>query len=100
MVLGDANATACSQQITNLAHQVLRDMGYRVVLNTPYAGGFTTRNYGKPNEYAHALQIEVNRALYMDEQSITRSDGFSQLADNLSYLIEALTRIDVSVLKG
>lgn len=99
MVLGDANGSACNQRITNMAHQVLRDMGYRVVLNTPYAGGFTTRNYGKPAENAHALQIEVNRALYMDERSITRSSGFAKLAQDLSKLIEALVGVDLNLLK-
>lgn len=99
MVLGDANGSACNQRITNMAHHVLRDMGYRVVLNTPYAGGFTTRNYGKPAENAHALQIEVNRALYMDERSITRSGGFAKLAQDLSKLIEALVAIDLNLLK-
>ena len=99
MVLGDANGSACTQRITNMAHQVLRDMGYRVVLNTPYAGGFTTRNYGKPAENAHALQIEVNRALYMDERTITRSGGFAKLAQDLSKLIEALVGVDLNLLK-
>ena len=99
MVLGDANGSACTQRITNMAHQVLRDMGYRVVLNTPYAGGFTTRNYGKPAENAHALQIEVNRALYMDERTITRSGGFAKLAQDLSKLIEALVAVDLNLLK-
>lgn len=99
MVLGDANGSACNQRITNMAHQVLRDLGYRVVLNTPYAGGFTTRNYGKPAENAHALQIEVNRALYMDERSITRSGGFAKLAQDLSKLIEALVGVDLNFLK-
>jgi len=99
MVLGDANGTACNQKITNLAHRVLRDQGYRVVLNSPYAGGFTTRHYGVPQDNVHALQIEVNRALYMDEQTITRSPGFDALAAHLKQLIEALTSIDVSFLK-
>ncbi len=99
MVLGDANGTSCNQQITNLAHRVLRDMGYRVVLNTPYAGGFTTRNYGKPLENRHALQIEVNRALYMDEDTITRADGFAKLAHDLGALIESLSGIDMDTLK-
>jgi len=99
MVLGDANGTSCAPKVINLAHQVLRDMGYKVVLNTPYAGGFTTRHYGKPLNNRHALQIEVNRALYMDEQSITRSNGFAKLAGNLTTLIDALTGIDPEELK-
>lgn len=98
MVLGDANGTACTPHVTNMVHRVLQDMGYRVVLNSPYAGGFTTRHYGVPAARGHALQIEVNRALYMDEQSISRSNGFAKLAGDLSTLIEAICAIDVNVL--
>ena len=94
MVLGDANGTSCTPHVTNLAHRTLRDMGYRVVLNSPYAGGFTTRHYGRPAEHGHALQIEVNRALYMDEHAIARNQGFAKLAGNLGRLIEALCAID------
>jgi len=99
MVLGDANGTACTPAVTRLAHQTLKDMGYRVVLNTPYAGGFTTRHYGTPATQGHALQIEVNRVLYMDEQNIVRNHGFAKLASDLSSLIKALCAIDVDVLQ-
>ena len=98
MVLGDANGTSCAPSVTRLAHRTLKDMGYRVVLNAPYAGGFTTRHYGVPARHGHALQIEVNRALYMDEQSISRSQGFAKLAGDLAILIEALCAIDIDVL--
>ena len=98
MVLGDANGVSCSPRVTNLAHQVLRDMGYRVVLNTPYAGGYTTRHYGRPLENRHTLQIEVNRSLYMDELTISRGTGFEQLADNLTHLVEALCSVDPDTL--
>jgi len=98
MVLGDANGTACAPHITNLVHRVLTDMGYRVVLNSPYAGGFTTRHYGVPRAHGHALQIEVNRALYMDERSISRNTGFAKLAGDLGTLIDALCAVDVNVL--
>lgn len=99
MVLGDANGTSCTPHLTNLAHRVLKDLGYRVVLNSPYAGGFTTRHYGVPRDNGHALQIEVNRALYMDEHSITRAQGFAKLARDLTGLIEALCALDVGVLR-
>jgi len=99
MVLGDAHGTSCAPEVTALARSVLQELGYNVVLNTPYAGGFTTRNYGKPAVAGHALQIEVNRALYMDEQMITRNGGFSKLAKDLNTLMEALCAIDLEVLK-
>lgn len=100
MVLGDANGTACAPEVTRLVYDSLTAMGYRVVLNTPYAGGFTTRNYGTPKSHGHTLQIEVNRALYMDEQSITRNDGFAKLTQDLRTMIEAICAIDVGILGG
>ncbi|MBF0248755.1 MAG: N-formylglutamate amidohydrolase [Alphaproteobacteria bacterium] len=99
MVLGDANGSSCAPYVTHLAQRALEDMGYRVVLNTPYAGGFTTRNYGRPQDHRHALQIEVNRALYMDERTILRTEGFSELSRDLGVLIETLARVDVARLK-
>jgi N-formylglutamate amidohydrolase len=57
----------------------------------PYAGGFTTRHYGRPGEGVHALQIEINRALYMDERRITPLPGFAETAGRIGRLIAALT---------
>jgi len=100
MILGDANGTSCAPEITRLVQKTLRDLGYRVVLNTPYSGGFVTRNYGAPRTHGHALQIEVNRALYMDEQSITRNSGFAKLCQDLGTMIEAICAIDIHILSG
>ncbi len=90
MVLGDAGGTSCTRLVRERVQEILQGMGYRVVLNTPYAGGFTTRHYGKPFQARHALQIEVNRALYMNEDTITRNDGFDTLKNNLDQLIKAI----------
>jgi len=98
MVLGDAHGTSCAPEITRNVQEFLQRLGYNVVLNTPYAGGFTTRNYGKPAESGHALQIEVNRTLYMDEQTITRNNGFSKLAKDLSTMVETICAMDIQSL--
>lgn len=90
MVLGDRFGTACSGVVTRRAQDVLEDMGYRVVRNDPYAGGFTTRHYGKPADGVHGLQIEINRSLYMDETAVERAPGLQTLADRLKPLIAAL----------
>lgn len=100
MVLGDANGTSCAPEVTRLVYKTLTDLGYRVVLNTPYSGGFITRNYGAPKSHGHALQIEVNRALYMDEQSITRNSGFAKLCQDLGTMIAAICAIDIHILSG
>ncbi|MEE8562462.1 MAG: N-formylglutamate amidohydrolase, partial [Alphaproteobacteria bacterium] len=54
--------------------------GYTVTRNIPYSGGYTTVHYGRPGAGIHALQIEINRSLYMDEKSFTRGPGLGELA--------------------
>ena len=69
IVLGDRYGTSCAGMLTDLVDATLRSRGYSVVRNKPYAGGFITEHYGEPALGRHALQIEINRALYMDERS-------------------------------
>jgi N-formylglutamate amidohydrolase len=90
IVLGDCFATACASVIMERAEQVLRDQGLAVIRNDPYSGGFTTRHYGRPHEGVHALQIEMNRKLYMDEARYQPHDGFKGMARKINALIEAL----------
>ena len=58
----------------------LKAQGYAVALNKPYAGGYITEHYGRPHKVQHVLQIEINRALYMDETSFDKSAGSSGCA--------------------
>jgi N-formylglutamate deformylase len=99
-VLGDAHGTACSPRATNLVEQVLRDLGYTVRRNDPYAGGYITRHYGRPREGVHGLQIEIARSLYMDEARIERLPRFAALQRDLTTLIAALARDSGAVLAG
>ena len=66
--------------------------GYTVVRNKPYAGGFITEHYGEPALARHALQIEINRALYMDERQLRKTAGFKSLADDLAAVFAGVTR--------
>lgn len=93
VVLGDCFGAACAPAVTQMAEDVFRNLGYRVVRNTPYAGGFTTRHYGQPKGGSHALQIELNRALYMDERKHTQSSGFATLQADLDKVIAALAAL-------
>jgi N-formylglutamate amidohydrolase len=98
-VLGDAHGTACSPQIARMVEQALSAMGYTVRRNDPYAGGYITRHYGRPRERIHALQIEVARALYMDEARIEPGPRFTFVQRDITRLIATLaTR--ASVLMG
>ena len=80
IVLGDCFGASCDGVITRHAERVLADAGYTVTRNIPYSGGYTTVHYGRPGAGIHALQIEINRSLYMDEGSFTRSTGLGELA--------------------
>ena len=90
IVLGDAHGTACDPAITALAETTLRDLGYRVRRNEPYAGGFITRHYGRPRASVHALQIEINRGLYMHEDRIEPSERFAAVQTDLGRLVAVL----------
>jgi len=90
MVLGDCHGASCMPQLTDCAESALIDLGYTVVRNSPYAGGFTTRHYGRPDDRVHALQIEVNRKLYMDEARLTPADGLARLRTELAGVISAI----------
>jgi N-formylglutamate amidohydrolase len=90
-VLGDAHGTACAPRATRFVEESLTALGYRVRRNDPYAGGYVTRHYGRPREGVHALQIEVARGLYMDEQRIERRPGMAALSRDITRLIERLT---------
>ena len=100
IVLGDCHGTSCAPAVTALAESTLRAQGFTVRRNVPYAGGYTTRHYARPKEGLHALQIEVNRALYMDELRIAPAVGLSRVTDALTALIEALCQIDLALLQA
>ncbi len=93
IVLGDCHGTSCDGWISASVEQMLRQLGFRVSRNAPYSGGFVTQHYGRPAERIHALQIEINRALYMDEASILRSPGFDPLRQRMARLIASLGRL-------
>jgi len=100
IVLGDNHGAACAPEVTALAERLLSDMGYRVVRNRPYAGGYITRRHGRPEEGQHALQIEINRALYMDERRVQRGPELPGVIRHMNRLVKALCNIDPAILQG
>lgn len=97
-ILGDRYGTSCDHRLTSYVEGALKNMEYIVTRNTPYAGGYTTTHYGQPAKGQHALQIEVNRSLYMDELRVERGAGLPALQDNIRRLVDALGNIDPAVL--
>ncbi|MEM7328031.1 MAG: N-formylglutamate amidohydrolase [Pseudomonadota bacterium] len=87
IVLGDRFGSSCSAKLTSLAERHFRREGLSVTRNAPYAGGYTTRRYGRPRRGVNVLQIEINRALYMNEVDVEKSAGFAQTHAQVSRLI-------------
>ena len=90
IVLGDRFGASCTRKLTDLVERELEAMGYRVARNAPYAGGYTTEHYGKPLERTHALQIEISRALYMDEKTLEPKEGLAKLTADVAVLTQVL----------
>ena len=89
-VLGDRFGTSCSSELTSLAVKALETSGFDVTLNKPYAGGYITEHYGRPHKAQHVLQIEINRALYMDEKTFERTEHFDHLRESLDAVIRGM----------
>jgi N-formylglutamate amidohydrolase len=90
IVLGDRFGSSASPWVVDVAEEALRARGLGVRRNKPYAGGYITEYYGSPARGRHALQIEVNRALYMDERKLLKLEKAEALADALLYMSRAL----------
>jgi len=98
-VLGDRYGTSCVPVVAETVEHTLRGLGYGVSRNKPYAGGFITEHYGNPAAGLHALQLEVNRALYMDERRYEHSVNFARLAGDLETLARRLGEIPLEELR-
>jgi N-formylglutamate deformylase len=90
-VLGDRDGTTCAPELTDFVARVLRGRGYTVRINEIYKGVEIVKRQGRPAARRHSLQIEVDRALYMDQKTLEKTADFARLQADISYLIEALT---------
>jgi N-formylglutamate amidohydrolase len=87
IVLGDRYGTSCAPVLVDAVQTAFEEQGYSVVRNRPYAGGFITEHYGQPSASIHVLQIEINRSLYMNEETLEPLPGFTAFADSMSAMI-------------
>ena len=93
IVLGNKHGKTCANELTEFVEKRLKDLGLTVQRNHPYAGGYTTKHYGDPNNNIHTLQIEICRASYMDEKQITRIAEFEIMKNKISDLVYALANV-------
>ncbi|MFQ5346571.1 MAG: N-formylglutamate amidohydrolase [Rhodothalassiaceae bacterium] len=95
IVLGDCHGRSCAPLVMEAAESVLSEMGYQVARNVPYAGGYCTAHYGRPAQGIHALQIEISRALYMDEVTLARGPAFTAIAADMARFVRRLQALDL-----
>jgi N-formylglutamate amidohydrolase len=95
MVIGDRYGTSCAALLADIVEDTMTSLGYSVGRNKPYAGGFITEHYGNPASGLHAIQIELNRAIYMDERRRERGPNFAQVSADFAKLADALANAPI-----
>ncbi|MFT4955103.1 MAG: N-formylglutamate amidohydrolase [Brevundimonas sp.] len=99
VVLGDRHGSSCSAEVTRLLRAQFERAGWRVALNRPYAGGWSTQRWGRPGEGLHAVQVELNRALYLNEEALTPGPNFAMTQKVIRRVTAALAARDWSGLE-
>lgn len=98
IVLGDRHGTSCAPIVIETAAQTFKSLGYNIAHNDPYAGAHTLIRYGRPERHVHAIQIEINRALYVDEARLAKLPSFNDLARRMMRVLRAIATIDPRLL--
>ena len=93
IVLGDRFGAAASSEIVDQVEAAFARSGLAVSRNTPFAGAFITQTYGRPSRGQHAVQVEIDRSLYMDERTIQPNENFAALRQALRSVIQEVTGI-------
>ena len=96
VVIGDRYGTSCAALLADTVEEAMRGLGYSVGRNKPYAGGFITEHYGNPASGLHTVQLELNRAIYMDERRRERGPRFEQVAMDFAALADALAAVPLN----
>lgn len=99
VVLGDRHGSSCSAEVTRLLRGQFERAGWRVALNRPYAGGWSTQLWGLPAEGCHAVQVELNRALYLNEDALKPGPHFAMTQKVIRRVTAALAAYDWSGLR-
>lgn len=100
IVIGDRFGASCDQRVVRLVREGFQRKGYDVQMNRPYAGGYITEHHGRPPRGAHALQIEINRGLYLDERRFARGAHFTALQRDLNEIFAQVMPAAATLLGG
>ena len=91
IVISDHDGLTSSSNVTQQAAQIFRSLGYQVGVNNPYKGAELIRKYANPFMRRYSLQIELNRALYMHEDSFIKKESFVKVAQDLQRFTELMS---------
>jgi N-formylglutamate amidohydrolase len=92
IVVGDRFGASADPRLTLLVRDEFQRRGFKVQLNRPYAGGYITEHHGRPARGTHAIQLEINRGLYINEMTFQESSGYARLSEALIEIVSSLFR--------
>ena len=92
-MIGDRFGAAAGADVVDRIEAAFAAAGLKVVRNAPFAGAYVTQAYGRPSRNQHAVQIEIDRALYMDERLIRPNENFEALRRLLRQVIADIALI-------
>ena len=93
VVIGDCYGVSCGADVSDMVVGLFRRAGFRVARNAPFAGGYLTHRYGRPRRGYHAIQIEIDRGLYLDEARVEPSADYHAFAIALQPVIAGLAEL-------
>ena len=96
VVLGDRYGAACAPLVLDGIEAVFRRAGLKVMRNAPFAGAYVTQHYGRPSTGMHAVQIEIDRALYLDEARVEPAPGFDAFRTLMRGIVSELVALGES----
>ena len=99
IVLGDRFGAAAASDVVDRIEAAFGAVGLRVARNAPFAGAFVTQHYGRPANHRHVVQIEIDRALYMNEQAVRPNSNFNAFRETIQAVVADIARIGRSDLR-
>lgn len=96
IVLGDRHGRSCNSSLRDCLSNAISKQGFTINYNQPFAGGYSVQRYGKPDAGIHAIQIEVSRSLYMNEETLEKNDNFKDISYRLTEVMRALQTFALS----
>lgn len=93
IVLGDRFGASACNELVDLVESAFVDAGFVVARNTPFAGAFVTQTYGRPSRKQHAVQIEIDRSIYMNEATLTPNDQFDEVKQRIGQVLQSISDI-------